>query len=181
MKFAVKCVVSNLMSHSRTQRGVCIHGNHCSPLVWVVSSGTLRLPSESVERGTMSKDISDDRQRHTTHLKWMWTHHGISARCSGSMFHWCWRCFCGARWKQLSHSPLKPCPFYLDFWWLGRVVKQVEPWPVIWKCPFSVLSVGHVCIFLVWWLWLKTNSNVKSFHKHFRGKQLWPICLLAEG
>ena len=176
------------MSHSRTQRGVCIHGNHCSPLVWVVSSGTLRLPSESVERGTMSKDISGDRQRHMTHLKLMWTHHGITACCSGSMFHWC--CVGGASVVRAGNGSatrlLKPCPFYLDFWWLGRVVKQVEPWPVIWECPFSVLSVGHVVTGLHFFCVMAVTKNqfkceILSW-TFFGGKQLWPICLLlAEG
>lgn len=66
MKFAMQYVVSKLMPHGM-QTGVCILGNHCSPLVWVVSNGTLRLPSESGERGTKSKDISDD----TRHLEFI--------------------------------------------------------------------------------------------------------------
>lgn len=62
------------------QTGVCIHGNHFSPLVWVVSNGTLRLPSESGERGTKSKDTSDDRWAGcVVVLQWAHTGEGSTA------------------------------------------------------------------------------------------------------
>lgn len=42
--------------------GICGRGNHSSPLVLVVSSGVLRLPSDSGGRGTKSKDtVSHNR------------------------------------------------------------------------------------------------------------------------
>lgn len=132
----------------------------CSPLVWVVSNGTLRLPSESVVRGTKSKDIMSDCGTCETNVNTPWRYSLLpSAPCFIWLGVWCFFLWCALEMAR----PIFQTKNLLDL--EARLCHQTDGntacnLKVRAVCMlFCVLSMGHIVRGLYFLMWRLKNKS----------------------